>query len=229
MFDSKIKRRRFLVLAGAATATGVTGCTTADSNANNQLSDDGATSTSTSDEKRSESGDDHTGDDDHDQEGSGHHNNDDHSHDEPVGEPVETAEVGMVSTSSGEHFEPHVVRVTKGGTVRWTNESGNHATAAYSSKNDKPQLMPDGGMSWNSAIFTEKGATFEHRFETEGVYHYYCPPHETVGMIGSIIVGNPDPHEQPALEEPPAEMSAPVRAMIEELNGICNEALGHTH
>lgn len=33
----------------------------------------------------------------------------------------------------------------------------------------------------------------EHTFGTDGVY-YYCAPNETDGMIGSVMVGQPEAH-----------------------------------
>ncbi|GAB3700043.1 hypothetical protein JCM31271_32510 [Halorubrum trueperi] len=135
----------------------------------------------------------------------------------------------MVTEDGGYHFEPHVVRVNVGGTVTWTNESGSHSATAYHPDNDQPQLVPDGATSWDSGLRSEEGATFDHTFETEGVYHYYCTPHETVGMLGSVIVGDPDPHEQIALEEPPEEKPDTVREKLTELNGMVSSALGDDH
>ncbi|MCL7418443.1 MAG: plastocyanin/azurin family copper-binding protein, partial [Halalkalicoccus sp.] len=63
----------------------------------------------------------------------------------------------------------------------------------------------------------------------EGVYHYYCTPHESLGMIGSVIVGEPDPHEQVALEEPPADKPERVREKLKELNGMIRTALDDDH
>jgi plastocyanin len=241
MTDATLHRREFLALAGATAATGLAGCTTGNSNANDQAGGESqAGPEEEGDHAEEESGHPeeeqsghndggHAEEEDSHAEEEGGHSDDGHGHDEAVGDPVEVAAVDMVSTSDGEHFEPHVVRVTKGGTVRWTNESGTHSTTAYAPAKDKPQLMPDGAAAWDSGIFTEEGATFEHTFETEGVYHYYCTPHETMGMIGSVVVGEPDAHGQPALEEPPEGMPDRVREKITELNAMCNEALGHTH
>ncbi len=156
-----------------------------------------------------------------------------HSHEEgghgEIGDPTDQAEVTMKTEDGEYHFAPHVVRVTVGGTVTFHNESGSHSTAAYHPDNDRPQLVPDGAAAWNSGLLTEQGATFEHTFETEGVYHYYCKPHETLGMIGTVIVGEPDAHGQPALEDPPEELGEEPRHKIAQLNERVNEALGHTH
>ncbi|WP_288142903.1 plastocyanin/azurin family copper-binding protein [Mesorhizobium sp.] len=31
----------------------------------------------------------------------------------------------------------------------------------------------------------------ERIFEEDGVYDYYCVPHEHAGMVGRIVIGNP--------------------------------------
>jgi plastocyanin len=157
-------------------------------------------------------------------EESGH--GDEGGHDEAVGAPSDTAEVSMISEDDDYHFESHVVRVNVGGTVTWTNESDSHSTTAYHPDNDQPQLVPDGAAAWDSGTLTEGGATFDHTFETEGIYHYYCTPHESLGMIGSVIVGDPDPQKQTALEEPPADKPERVREKLTELNEMINTALG---
>ncbi|MDF9748127.1 cupredoxin domain-containing protein [Natrinema salsiterrestre] len=210
MTDS-LTRRRMLQLTGGTAVVGLAGCTGTQNNDGG-----GANGTPT------ESGQDDTSTE------SGHSDEED-GHDEAVGAPSDTAEVNMITEDGGYHFEPHVVRVNVGGTVTWHNESGSHSTTAYHSDNDQPQLVPDGAAAWDSGLYTEQGATFEHTFETEGVYHYYCTPHESLGMIGSVIVGEPDPHEQVALEDPPADKPERVREKLEELNGMVSTALGDDH
>jgi plastocyanin len=152
-----------------------------------------------------------------------------HGHGDPIGDPVDHAEVAMVTGDHGVHFEPHVVRVVPGGTVTFVNESGSHSVAAYHPDNGKQRRVPEGERGWDSGLFTEQGATFEVTLETPGVYDVYCAPHETQGMIGSIIVGEPDAHDQPGLSEPSEDMPPAVRDKITDLNESVNEALGHTH
>ncbi|MFB6085009.1 MAG: halocyanin domain-containing protein [Halorientalis sp.] len=135
----------------------------------------------------------------------------------------------MVTNDSGYHFEPHVAWVKPGGTVTWKLESGSHTTTAYHPKNDRPLRIPDGAASWDSGLLSEQGATFEHTFETEGVYDYYCAPHEAMGMLGSVIVGKPEAHGQPGLAAPQPSLPKTAQAKIKELNEMVNEALGHTH
>lgn len=199
--DSQFTRRRMLQITGSAAVVGLAGCSSSSSNKESSSSDTS---------------------------GGGH--NDSHSdgnggHSEAIGAPSDTAEVSMVTKDGGYHFEPHIVRVNVGGTVTWTLESGSHSTAAYHPDNDQPQLVPDGAAGWSSGTLSEAGATFEHTFETEGVYHYYCSPHESLGMLGSVIVGQPDSQKQVALEEPPADKPEKVRKKLSKLNEKIRAAL----
>ena len=208
-------RRTVLGIASSAIATGLAGCVTgSDQQERNSERDEDADGHSEEDA--------HT--DSHEADAHSHGN-----HDEELEGPSVDAEVTMTTTESGEHFDPHIVWVETGGEVVWSNESGSHSTTAYHSENDDPHLVPDDGGAWDSGTLSEPGAAFDHTFETEGVYHYYCAPHEESGMIGSVIVGRPDPDEQPALEEPPSEKPDAVREKLAGLNERIRSALDHDH
>ncbi|MFB6295910.1 MAG: plastocyanin/azurin family copper-binding protein [Halobacteriales archaeon] len=144
-------------------------------------------------------------------------------------EPSETAEVLLATESQEYHFKPHLVWVKPGGTVTWRLESGSHDVVAYHPDNDRPRRIPEEAEPWNSKLLSEEGTTFEYTFETEGVYDYYCTPHESLGMVGTVIVGDPDPHDQPALEEPQSSLPEGARAELEDLAASVDEILGHTH
>ena len=45
----------------------------------------------------------------------------------------------------------------------------------------------------------------------EGVYDYYCVPHELAGMVGRIVVGNPD--ADPWMQDPHAGADLPEVAL----------------
>ncbi|WP_241966827.1 cupredoxin domain-containing protein [Haloplanus aerogenes] len=221
--DRLTRRRTVQATIGLAVA-GFAGCTGA------PASDDAATDAPTAEHGEAESshGDDggHETEEGHDETTSsdGHH----HGGDE-VGSPTETAEVNMITNDAGHHFDPHVVRIAVGGTVTFVNESGSHTATAYHPGNDQPQLVPDGSDAWGSGLLTSQGATFQHTFDTEGIYHYYCAPHESLGMIGSVVVGDPDPHEAMAMREPPAAKSEAVHEKLRELNTTIETALGDDH
>ena len=220
--NSRFTRRRMIQLTGGAAAVGLAGCVGASTDSAPSGGVDQPTEDQHDDVGAGETGDGHD-------DGEEAHDDGEEGHDEAIGAPADTADVKMVSTESGFHFEPHVVRVNAGGTVTFINESGSHSTTAYHPEFDQPQLVPDGTDAWDSGLLMEAGATFEHTFETEGVYHYYCIPHESMGMIGSVIVGEPDPHDAMALEEPPVDKPERVREKLEELNGMIRPALGDEH
>lgn len=131
----------------------------------------------------------------------------------------------MVTNSDGSHFKPHTVWVKQGGTVTWELESGSHTITAYAPKNDKPQRIPESAAAWASDTLSKQGATFEHTFDTEGVFDYFCTPHEATGMIGTVIVGKPSTEGQPGLKPPQDSLPSTARTKIETLNQHTKQAL----
>lgn len=119
----------------------------------------------------------------------------------------ETPVVEMITDNQGSYFDPIGLRIEPGTTVRFLNESGSHSATAYHPENgDQPLRIPEAATPWDSGVYTTVGETFEHTFETEGVYDYYCTPHEALGMVGRIVVGSPQggPGTEPPDELPPA-------------------------
>lgn len=103
------------------------------------------------------------------------------------------ATVQMVTGGGAYYFDPIGLAVAPGTTVTFENESGSHSTLSYQDGVGQASTsrIPDGAQSWESEILTDSGATFEHTFETEGTYDYFCGPHKTLGMVGRIVVGEP--------------------------------------
>jgi plastocyanin len=90
-------------------------------------------------------------------------------------------------------FDPIGILVKPGQTVRWTNlNPGNsHTTTAYNPANfERPLRMPKAAKPWDSDYLLP-GESFSVTFTEQGVYDYYCIPHEHAGMVGRIIVGQP--------------------------------------
>ncbi len=88
-----------------------------------------------------------------------------------------TAEPTVVQVSSFK-FEPKVLTVKVGTTVRWVNKGGRHTVAA------------DDG-SFTSTGLNEENAFFEHTFKKAGKFPYHCSFHGDKGgkdMAGTIIV-----------------------------------------
>jgi plastocyanin len=107
-----------------------------------------------------------------------------------AGEPIE---IRMLGNTDGSHvwFDPVGLRVEPGQTVRWVNfDPGNsHTATAYHPKNfERPQRIPEGAEPWNSDYLLPH-ESFAVTLTVEGVYDFFCIPHEHAGMVGRIVVG----------------------------------------
>lgn len=105
-----------------------------------------------------------------------------------------TAEIRMRSREKGAHvsFDPIGILVQPGTTIRWIVEADVHTTTAYHPANDShPLRIPEDAQPWASDYLLNPGDSFEVTLTVEGVYDYYCAPHEMAGMVGRIIVGQP--------------------------------------
>lgn len=91
-------------------------------------------------------------------------------------------EVAVGTGDDGFQFSPPAVHVDAGTTViwEWTGEGGNHDV-----------VHTDG--AFESELTADEGHTFEHTFDEDGIYRYYCTPHQELGMKGAIAVGDDIP------------------------------------
>jgi plastocyanin len=108
---------------------------------------------------------------------------------------AEAVEIRMQGNTDGSHvwFDPIGIRIEPGQTIRWINlDPGNsHTATAYHPKNsERPLRIPEGAQSWNSDYLLPN-ESFAVTLTVEGVYDFYCVPHEHAGMVGRIIVGQP--------------------------------------
>jgi plastocyanin len=89
-------------------------------------------------------------------------------------------EVRMKSDPLGAHvmFDPVGVLVEPGATIRWLLEANVHTATAYYPDNDRPLRIPEGAAPWDSGYLVDPGAAFEVTLTVEGVYDYFCQPHE---------------------------------------------------
>lgn len=133
----------------------------------------------------------------------------------------EVVEIRLVTDGSAFYFDPTGLRVEPGTTVRFINESGQHTATAYCEENGKANRIPEGAECWDSGMLVEEGATFEVTLTEEGVYDYFCLPHESLGMVGRIIVGSPEafPVQDPAELFPAVQEALPA---VEDIMGAEN-------
>ena len=105
-------------------------------------------------------------------------------------------DIQMRSSPRGEDawFDPLGIRIEPGQRVRWIMASpGNpHTTTAYHPHNARHSLrIPEAAVPWDSGFLVNARDTFEITLTVEGVYDYFCLPHEAAGMVGRIVVGRP--------------------------------------
>jgi plastocyanin len=103
-------------------------------------------------------------------------------------------EIRMLSDEEGAHvgFDPVGVLLRPGQTVRWTCAANYHTTTAYHPANGNHSLrIPRGAQPWASDVLSPD-ESFAVTLTVEGVYDYFCAPHEQAGMVGRLIVGRPE-------------------------------------
>ncbi|SNZ06403.1 Plastocyanin [Natronoarchaeum philippinense] len=81
-------------------------------------------------------------------------------------------------------FDPEELRIDRGDTVRWVWESDNHLIQS--------KEIPAASDWTGNENVEDAGFVYEHTFDIEGVYEYACAPHEAIGMVGTLVVGNAD-------------------------------------
>ena len=110
-------------------------------------------------------------------------------------------------------FDPQTITVARGEEVVWENTgTRDHTVTAYEAS------LPDGAAFFASGDFESEeaardawanssggaisnGETFSYTFEIPGEYEYFCVPHETGGMQGTVIVEDRTPTPSPTPEE----------------------------
>lgn len=85
-----------------------------------------------------------------------------------------------VVTAVGMKYEPMVIKIAPGDTVRWENMPTHNVETVDG-------LVPEGTEKINSPM----GENYQHTFDKEGIYIYICTPHIGAGMGGAVIVGEP--------------------------------------
>jgi plastocyanin len=108
---------------------------------------------------------------------------------------AEPALIEMIGLPDGSDvwFDPIGLFVRTGQAVRWSNrDAGNShtATAYHPDLFGRSRRIPLHAQPWNSDYLLQD-ASFTVTFDEPGVYDYYCLPHEHAGMVGRIVVGDP--------------------------------------
>ena len=106
--------------------------------------------------------------------------------------------------------------VKPGTTVKFVWESDTHNIVVES--------QPDGAGWEGHETIEDTGFEYEHTFDTKGTYEYFCQPHESLGMVGTIEVTDSPPTPEPAHTGP--QIPAPARTMGLVATGTMISTLG---
>jgi pseudoazurin len=79
-------------------------------------------------------------------------------------------------------FEPALVKIAPGDTVRFIPTDKSHDVASVDG------MLPAGVQPFEGKVNEELAVTFT----TPGVYGFKCKPHYGMGMVGVVVVGTPD-------------------------------------
>lgn len=95
-------------------------------------------------------------------------------------------------------FDPDSLTIAPGDTVVWetVGQIGHSVTAYEDGIPDEAAYFASGGFDSEDAArsgYPDKGnvpsgESYSHTFQTEGTYEYFCIPHESAQMIGTIEV-----------------------------------------
>lgn len=98
------------------------------------------------------------------------------------------------------------IHVEPGSTIRFVSVEASHTATAYHPDNGKDLRIPADAEPWDSGMVAP-GDSFEVTLTEEGVYDYYCAPHEHLGHVGRIVVGDPDQSPAVASDDLPGDAS----------------------
>jgi plastocyanin len=86
-------------------------------------------------------------------------------------------------------FQPDALTIAQGDTVRWVWSGGIHTVT-----NGTGAADPNVATLFDAPL-SSSATTFQYRFVNTGVFPYFCRPHETLGMTGTITVDPGTPVE----------------------------------
>jgi halocyanin-like protein len=106
-----------------------------------------------------------------------------------------------VGAGEGLAFGPAAVHVDNGATVtwEWTGQGGNHNVVHEEE-------------AFNSGS-TQASGTFEHTFNEDGIYKYFCVPHKGSGMLGVVVVGTSYPTVAQGSDVGPGDLPSSAKTL----------------
>lgn len=100
----------------------------------------------------------------------------------------DTLVVKVMGTHDDARFEPAIIQVLPGDVIRFEVMEGLHTVTAYHPDNRRPLRIPTTATSFDSGMLNA-GDSWLLLIEEQGVFDYFCLPHERMGHAGRIISG----------------------------------------
>lgn len=104
---------------------------------------------------------------------------------------ADTVVVEVKGIDADARFDPVVVEVDPGDVIQFAVREGMHTVTAYHPENRRSKRIPASAKPFDSGLM-EKGDQWFLTISEEGVYDYFCLPHEKLGHVGRIIAGSYD-------------------------------------
>lgn len=95
--------------------------------------------------------------------------------------PVRAATVQVEVGGDGPNFSPRTITIEPGDTVNWVFAANGFTHTVTSGRSGTPDGLFDSG-------FHTGPYTFSFTFPNAGTFPYYCKPHLTMGMTGTVTV-----------------------------------------
>ncbi|MGN8226808.1 cupredoxin domain-containing protein [Gracilimonas sp. BCB1] len=101
---------------------------------------------------------------------------------------ADTLTVEVLGTGADARFVPALIQVAPGDLVRFVVIEGMHTVTAYHPDNRRPVRIPESVSAFDSGMLKE-GDIWFLQITKEGIYDYFCLPHERLGHVGRIVAG----------------------------------------
>lgn len=85
-------------------------------------------------------------------------------------------------------FLPATVTVPVGTTIQWFWVSAGHTVTSGADGVADGLFCSPGDLDCAAGVTSDVGTFYEHTFDAPGTYPYFCVPHYSVGMKGTIVV-----------------------------------------
>ena len=86
------------------------------------------------------------------------------------------------------YFEPNELTIQPGDTVTFVNAQEDYHNVVFN-------RVPKDAENVESPMLEEEGDSWSYTFNVAGTYGFHCHPHAGLGMIGTLIVGEPSAPE----------------------------------